>query len=70
VEAALLGFLIDLGAQRLAAAGDDVDRGFLAALQPPDDRLDQAILDQRLQALGYFHAARSVERNRAKRAAA
>ena len=57
VEAAVLGVLVDLGAADLLAAGDHEDRRFLAALELSQDRIDPAVVDERLQALGGFHPA-------------
>ena len=54
-EAALVGFLVDLGAARLVAAAHHVDHRLLAAHQLAHDRVDQAFVDQRLQSLGWFH---------------
>ena len=56
-EAALRGLLVDLGAARLFAAANHVNRGFLAAHQLAHDRIDQAFLEQRLQSLRGFHGA-------------
>src|SRR4029077_751720 len=52
VKPALLGLLVDLGAPHLAAAGDDVHRRLLAALEAAYYGIDHAVIDQRLQALG------------------
>src|SRR5271169_4489724 len=54
VKAPLLRFLVDLGAAQLPAAGDDVYRRFLAALEAAYHRVDHAVINQRLQALGDF----------------
>jgi hypothetical protein len=55
VKAAIFGFLVDLGAAQLVAAGDDEYRCLFAALEAPHDRIDHAVVDERLQALGNFH---------------
>ena len=43
-------FLVDLGADRLVAAANDVDRRFLAAHELAHHRIDQAFLEQGAQA--------------------
>ena len=55
VEAALVGFLVDLCATYLVAALDDIDRGFLSAHQLAQDAVYHAVLDERLDSLGDFH---------------
>ena len=45
-KAALRGFLVDLGAERFAAAAHDEDRRLLAAHQLAHHRVDQALFDQ------------------------
>jgi hypothetical protein len=55
VEAALLGFFVNLGAPYLAAAGNDVHRCFLAAFQFPNHRVDHTVVDEGLKALRDFH---------------
>ena len=55
LEAALLRRLVDLCAERLLAASDDVDRGLLAALELTDDCIHYAVLDERQQTRGGFH---------------
>ncbi|MDZ7854335.1 MAG: hypothetical protein U5L98_17315 [Halomonas sp.] len=48
LETALLGLLEDLGTAPLAVGAHDVHLGFLAAHQLALDRVDQAVVDQRL----------------------
>src|SRR5678816_4204146 len=54
-KAALVRFLVDLGAARLLAAVNDIDHRLLAAHQLAHDRVDQAFLEQRAQALRRLH---------------
>lgn len=61
-EAALVGFLVDLGRARLAATAHDVDIGFLAALELARNAIDQTFVDQALQAGGGFHGLRRQAR--------
>ena len=55
LEAALPHVAIDLGAADLRAGAHRVDRGFLAGLEGAEDFVDDAVVDQRLQAGGGFH---------------
>ena len=48
LETTVLRVLVDLCAADLVTAGHHVDRRFLAALKLADDRVHQAVLDQRL----------------------
>src|SRR6202453_1054978 len=57
VKAALLRLFIDFGAPVLVTADHDVYRCLLAALQAAQDRVDHAVVDERLQPLGDFHRA-------------
>ena len=45
-EAALVGFLVDLGAADFLAAAHEIDRGLLAALELADDVVDESVLDE------------------------
>jgi hypothetical protein len=57
-EGPFVGLLVDLGAADLAAAADDVDRGFLAALELRQDFVDEAVFNKGFNPLGGFHAVR------------
>jgi hypothetical protein len=54
MEAALVGFLVHLGAADLFPAAHHIDHRFLAALQLAQDFVDEAFLDERQQSLGGF----------------
>src|SRR3546814_4027042 len=56
LETALRHVLVYLGATDIRARTDDVDGGFLAALQLSQHLIDHTLVDQILQALGGFHA--------------
>src|SRR6185369_1547319 len=62
-EAALRRLLVDLGAARLAdtvmGAAHDIGHGFLAAHELANDRIDQAFVNERLEARRGFHGALS-----------
>ena len=60
LEAALGHVLVDLRAAHLTAAADHVDRRFLAALERPQHFVDDAVVDQRLQAWGCSHGIPGV----------
>jgi hypothetical protein len=55
VEAALLGLLVNLGASDVFATGDRVNRSLFASLKATQDFIDNAIVDQRLEFLGWLH---------------
>jgi hypothetical protein len=46
MEAALVGFLIDLGAANFASGEHDIDRCLLAALEGAYDLIDETVADQ------------------------
>ena len=54
-EAAVGGFLVNLGAARLVAAAHHIDHGFLAAHELANHRVDQALFNKGLQSGGSFH---------------
>jgi hypothetical protein len=54
-KAAVGGFFINLGAQRLFAAAHHVDDRFLAAHQLAHHGVDEAFFNQRLQSFRRFH---------------
>jgi hypothetical protein len=54
-EAALLGFLVDLGAAQVVAALDNIDHCLLAAHQLADHLVDQAVGDQGQESARGFH---------------
>ena len=56
-KAALVRFLVDLGAAYLVAAAHDEDHGFFAAHELADHRVDETVFDQRFEARGDFHSA-------------
>ena len=56
LEAALPHVAIDLGAADLAAGAHGVDRGFLAGFEGAEDFVDDAVVDERLEAGRGFHA--------------
>ncbi|MCW0417499.1 hypothetical protein NB689_003253 [Xanthomonas sacchari] len=58
LEAALRHVLVDLGAEHVVAGLDHVDRGLLAALERAQHAVDDAVVDQRLQARGDLHRVR------------
>jgi len=62
LEAALRHVLVDLGAAHRVTAAHHVHRRFLAAFQRPDHRVDDAVVNQRLQALGSLHGFRILRR--------
>ena len=66
-EAALVGFLVDLGATQAVAATHHIDRGFLAAHQRAHDLVDQTVFDQRFQASGCLHRCYAVPRGQCGR---
>src|SRR6185312_4353215 len=58
LEAALRHVPVDLGAAKVHPGAHDVNGRLLAALQGTDDFVDDAVIDQRLQAFGNFHGLR------------
>ena len=54
-KAAVVRFFVDLGAAGFVTAAHHVDHGLLAAHELPDHGVDQAFLDEGLQAGGSFH---------------
>ena len=54
-EAAVRGLLVDLGAACLVTTAHHEDHRFLAAHELALDRVDQSLVDERLQSLGCFH---------------
>ena len=54
-EAAVVGLFVDLGAARFVATTHHVDHGFLATHELADHGVDQAFLNEGLQAGGCFH---------------
>ncbi|MDT4846818.1 hypothetical protein FQZ97_808530 [compost metagenome] len=69
-EAALVGFLVDLGAARVLAAAHDVHHGLLAAHELAHDAVDQPFVDEGLQSGGCLHACASgTARGRVERKA-
>ncbi|CEE56792.1 hypothetical protein XAC2852_130035 [Xanthomonas citri pv. citri] len=64
LETALRHVLVDLGAQDLGACAHHVDGCFLAALQWSQHFVDDAVVDQRLQAVGGFHGLRAPIRHK------
>ncbi len=55
LEAALCHVLVNLRAPYFVTAADNVNGCFLAALQRSQHFIDDAVIDQRLQALGGLH---------------
>ncbi len=56
-EAALVGFLVDLGAARVVAAAHHEDHRFLAAHELAHDGIDHAVFDQGKESLRGFQAS-------------
>ena len=65
METAVVRVLVDLGAAQRGAAAHEEDGGFLAALQPLDDGVDDTVIDQGLQGVGGLQRPRSVPVQRA-----
>ena len=56
-KAALVGFLVNLGAAHLVAAANDEDHRLLAAHELADHVIDQAVFEQRFESFRDFHGA-------------
>ncbi|MNV65361.1 hypothetical protein D3C71_1580530 [compost metagenome] len=54
-KAAVVGLFVDLGAERVVATAHHKNHGFLAAHELANHGVDQAFLDEGLQAGGCFH---------------
>lgn len=55
LKTAFGGFFIDFCTADLAAAAHDVNIGLFAAHQAADDFINQTVINQGLNAFGYFH---------------